>query len=57
MLRVTASGAAAVGEALRANDVILSGSLASALIFVTPGDAVSVRSDVLGDLDLQLSPL
>jgi 2-keto-4-pentenoate hydratase len=57
MLRFTASGAAAVGEALRANDVILSGSLASALIFVTPGDAVSVRSDVLGDLDLQLSPL
>jgi 2-keto-4-pentenoate hydratase len=53
MVRFTASGAVALGETLRPNDVILSGKLA--LAFVTPGDTMVLRSRTLGDLDLQLS--
>lgn len=53
MLRFTAGGAAAIGGSLEAGDLVLSGSLAG-LAWVAPGEHLSLRSDLLGDIEVTL---
>jgi 2-keto-4-pentenoate hydratase len=55
MLRFVASGAEAIGARLDAGDVVLAGSLASSVAWLTRGDTLAAEMGPLGAVSVTLA--